>query len=187
MKRRIVGLALLGAAVWLTASSALGDHGGHGPAPHVAAYGPGIGGGCGHPCGGYNVSYVDQKVTCYRTEYETRDVPVKVCQWVPTQEQYTYTVNEPETRKQQVTVTQMQTKQEPYTYKVCEYVPTQEQYTYTVNEAFVTQQKVRVPQMQTKQEPYTYKVCEYVPTQEQYTYTVNEAFVTKQKVKVQQV
>ena len=54
MKRKIVGLAVLGAALLLTTDSALGFGRKKSDCGMTAGYGA--------PCGGYAVSYVDQKV-----------------------------------------------------------------------------------------------------------------------------
>src|SRR5689334_21753616 len=89
MKRQMVGLALLGAALFATMGSAYGfgkkkaDCG----SPCVTT---GMSGGCGTPCSVYAVSYVEQKVT--------------VNEWISVQEEYKYWENVPVTTKEKVKV-----------------------------------------------------------------------------------
>ena len=91
MKRRLFGIALLGAAMLLTTESAFGfgkkkqSDCGTPCGTYGAAYGAGA------PCGGgYTVSYVDKKVTAYKTEWETKDVKVMVNEWVSAKEEFKY-------------------------------------------------------------------------------------------------
>src|SRR5690348_14020485 len=97
MKRRITGISLLAAAMVLSAPTAFGfgkksnNCGTPCGGTYGAAYG-GYGAPCGGaPCGGgYNVSYVEQKVTAYKTEWETKDVKVTVNEWVTAKEEFKY-------------------------------------------------------------------------------------------------
>src|SRR5438045_2852967 len=103
MKRRLFGIALLGAAMLLTTESAFGfgkkkqSDCGTPCGTYGAAYGAGA------PCGGgYTVSYVDKKVTAYKTEWETKDVKVMVNEWVSAKEEFKYVELVPETKKEKV-------------------------------------------------------------------------------------
>src|SRR6187402_2111189 len=145
MKRRMLALATLAAAMWMALpqeASAFGKK--RGSASCETGGGGSYYGGsadCGSPCGPqYTVSYVDQKVTAYKTETETKDVKVKVTKCVDVKEDYKYTVLEPVTIKQKVTVQETKTKVE--TYK------------YTVLTPVTTKEKVTVQEMKTKVEPY---------------------------------
>src|SRR5262245_44719410 len=163
MKRRLCGFVLLGAAILLTTSSAFGGHkrGGDCGPTYGAAYSAYA------PCGpAYTITWVEKKVTAYKTEWETKDVKVKVNERVKAKEEYKHPVNESVVTKQKVKVPQLQTKDKPYKYIVNEWVTTKEDYKYIVHEPVVTKQKVKVPQQQTKDEPYKFIVNEWVTTKE---------------------
>ncbi|MBP3958986.1 hypothetical protein J8F10_27395 [Gemmata sp. G18] len=123
MKRRLLGMALLGAAVWMTTGAASG-FGGRKKADCSSPCGTTAG--CGTPCSSYSVSYVDKKVTAYKTEWEAKDVKVTVNEWVTSKEDYKYWVNEPETKKQKVKVKEQATKDEAFKYWVNEWVTSKE-------------------------------------------------------------
>jgi len=102
------------------------------------------------------VSYVDQQVTCYKTEWKTKKVDVDVVEHNWVDQKYKYTVCVPTATKEKV--------------KVTECVATQQKYTYTVNETVAVKEKV--------------KVCELVASKQAFKYTVNEVVAVKEKVKV---
>src|SRR5262249_57050993 len=77
----------------------------------------GMAGGCG---GCYTVTYVDQKVTAYKAETETKDVKVTVNKWVDVKEDYKYMTTQPETKKQKVTTQELKSKEEAYKYTTME-------------------------------------------------------------------
>jgi hypothetical protein len=157
MKRRMLALAALGGLLWASTPEAAAfggkkKRGGDcdGPA-YAGGYAPaGTGGGCG-----YTVSYVDQKVTAYKTETETKDVKVMVNKLVDVKEDFKYFECVAVPGKQKVTFQELKSKEEPFkhtvmepaavkqTVKVCEYkteykdVPTVT-YSYT---PVVTKQK----------------------------------------------
>ena len=81
--------------------------------------------GCGTSCNS-TVSWVDQKVTAYKTEWDTKDVKVKVNEWVTVKENFKYWECVPETKKQKVTCKEMVTKDVPVKYRVNEWVTTKE-------------------------------------------------------------
>ena len=106
MTRRLLGLALLGAALLFTTTSAYGFGGKRKSAcgtPCETAY---YGSPCGTPCA-TTVSYVDQKVM--------------VTEWKAVKEDYKYVVNEPEVKKEKVKVKEQAWKDEPYKYLVTEW------------------------------------------------------------------
>lgn len=72
---------------------------------------------CATPC---PVSYVEQKVTAYKCETETKDVKVIVHEWRDVREEYKYTVCEPVMTKQKIKVLEPRTKEETYKYTVME-------------------------------------------------------------------
>jgi hypothetical protein len=72
---------------------------------------------CATPC---SVSYVEQKVTAYKCETETKDVKVIVHEWRDVREEYKYVVCEPVITKQKVKVLEPRTKEETYKYTVME-------------------------------------------------------------------
>jgi hypothetical protein len=103
------------------------------------------------------VTYVDQKVTAYKTEVETKDVKVTVNEFVDVKEAYKYFECVPVTSKRKITVQEQKTKEEPYTYtvltpttvkekvKVCSMVPVTkdvEVTTYDVVRSVVKQKRV---------------------------------------------
>jgi len=138
MKRQIAGLALLGAAMFVTAGPALGfgkKKAPCGPAPCASSTGD-----CGisAPRTNYAVSYVDQVV--------------QVNEWVSVPETYTYWESVPTTAKQKVTVKESAWKEEAYKY--------------TVNELVSAKEKVRVKQQTWKEEAYKYTANEWVTAKE---------------------
>ncbi len=102
---------------------------------------------CDTPCASA-VSYVDQQVTCYKTEWKTKKVDVDVCEakWVDVE--YKYTVCEPVVTKQ--------------TVKVCEMVQTKQQYKYMVNTTVADKVKVKVCQNTWTEQDQKYTYCEPV-------------------------
>lgn len=72
---------------------------------------------CATPC---SVTYVEQKVTAYKCETETKEVKVVVHEWRDVREEYKYTVREPVMTKQKVKVQEPRTKEETYKYTVLE-------------------------------------------------------------------
>lgn len=91
-----------------------------------------------------SVAYVDQKVTCYKTEWKTKKVEMDVVEnkWVD--QKFKYTVCVPTQVKEKV--------------KVCELVQTKQAYKYTVNKIVAVKEKVKVCQnvWTEKEEKYTY-------------------------------
>jgi len=63
---------------------------------------------------------VEQKVTAYKCETETKDVKVIVHEWRDVREEYKYVVCEPVITKQKVKVLEPRTKEETYKYTVME-------------------------------------------------------------------
>ncbi len=112
-------------------------------------------GSCATPC---TVSYVEQKVTAYKCQPETREVKVVVHEWRDVREEYKYTVCEPVTVKQKVKVLEPRTKEETFTYtayepqhvkekvKVCELKPVTKEIEVVVHECVPvkTKQKKKV-------------------------------------------
>ena len=105
MKRRIVGISLLAAAMVLSAPTAFGfgkkknNCNSCGPvyqAPCATGY-----------AAPYTISYVEKKVM--------------VNEWVKAKEDYKYWVNEPETKKTKVKVKELKNKEEEYKYTVTEW------------------------------------------------------------------
>lgn len=122
MTRRLLTLAVLGAGILLVTTqqaTAFGfkRHNSCNPCPSD----------CAPPCStSYTVTFVDKKVTAYKTETETKDVKVMVNEWVETKEDYKYIVCECVPVKSKVMVQQQMTKEEPYKYTVMTTVPTKE-------------------------------------------------------------
>src|SRR2546430_17028115 len=104
MKRQIVGLTLLGAALFLTTDSALGF------GKKKSDCGMSVG--YGSPCANYAVSYVDQKVM--------------VNQWVAVTEEHKYWENVPVVKKEKVKVKEAAWKEEAFKYNVTEWATTKE-------------------------------------------------------------
>jgi hypothetical protein len=143
MTRRILFLALLGALMCLITAEQATAFGGlfkkHSSSDCAPA--------CPTPC---TVSYVDKKVTAYKTETEVKDVKVMVNQMVEEKVEYKYTVCEPFTTKQKVMVQEQRTKEEPYKYtvmvpttvkekiKVCSLVPVTKDVEVTICERVTT-------------------------------------------------
>jgi len=183
MKRRLLGIALLGAALWATAGEAAafgkkksssGDCGYWMTAGYGASYG-------GHgydncsPCGshgGMTVSYVDQKVTAYKTEWETKDVKVMTTKWVPTKEEYKYYVSQPVVTKQKSMVKEMQTKQEQYNYTVMEWTTVKERVKSAELKPVVKAVEYTTYEMQPVRTKQLQTVCEYVSVPVTMTATV---------------
>ena len=129
----------------------------------------------------YSVTYVDKKVTAYKTETEVKDVKVTVNELVEAKVEYKYIECVPVTTKTKVMVNELVSA--PETYKYIECVPV------------TTTKKVMTQVMQTKQEPYKYtemvltpakeivKVCNMVPVTKDVEVTIYECVpvVTKQK------
>jgi len=115
------------------------------------------------PCGAapcapaYTVSYVDQKVTAYKTENYTQDVKVVEYTQVASKEDYKYLVCVPVAKKQKVTVYETRTKEEGFKY--------------TVNELVAVKDKVKVCEYTTvtKDVPYVTYECVPVVTKQQRT------------------
>jgi hypothetical protein len=143
MTRRVLALSVLGAAIALTATpqeaSALfgkKKKKDECPAPCATA-----------PCdAGYTVAYVDQVVTAYKTETETKKEKVKVSKPTMVKESYKYWVCEPVTTKQEVTVHETKTKQVEVKYHVYETIQVKE--------------KAKVCQMQQVTKDVQVTVCE---------------------------
>src|SRR5688572_8250281 len=166
MKRQMVGLALLGAALFATVGSAYG----FGRKKDDCGSPCGMTAGYGSPCANYAVSYVNQTVT--------------VNEWVPVQEQYTYWENVAETRKEKVKVKEAAWKEEAFKYTVNELVASKEKvkvkegvteeegFTYTDNAVAAVKEKVKVKEAAWKEEAFKY--------------TVNELVASKEKVKVKE-
>ncbi|HEV3438454.1 MAG TPA: hypothetical protein VG122_13915 [Gemmata sp.] len=117
MTRRLLTLAVLGAAMLLVTSqqaTAFGFHKRHNSCPSDCAPG------CSTS---FTVTYVDKKVTAYKAETELKDVKVTVNEWVDEKQDYKYMVCEPVITKSKVMIQQQMTKEEPYKYTVM--VPTQ--------------------------------------------------------------
>jgi hypothetical protein len=155
MKRRVLALILFGAAMWFVATpqGALGFGGKWrnrgGDCNTSCGSGCGMSGmtaGCGV---GYTVSYVDQKVTAYKAETETKDVKVMVHKWVDEKQEYKYIVMQPVTTKQKVTVQELKSKEE--TYK------------YTTMEPVTVKEKVKVTEYQLKTKDVEVVSCSYQP------------------------
>lgn len=155
MKRRVLAFALLGAAVWLLAApqdvSAFGgkwrNRGNDCGSPCANPCGMG---GMTAPCGvSYTVSYVDQKVTAYKTETEVKDVKVTVNKWVDEKQEYKYMTTQPETKKQKVTVQELKSKEEAYKYTTMEWASVKE--------------KVKVTEYQLKSKDVEVKSYSYNP------------------------
>ncbi|HEY1188172.1 MAG TPA: hypothetical protein VGE74_10970 [Gemmata sp.] len=135
MKRRLLGVALLGAAALFTVGEAQGFGGRkkNDCAPTTS---------CGTPCGSYVTTYVDKKVT--------------VNEWVTTKEEYKYWVSEPVKKKEKVKVKEAAWKDETFKYTVNELVTAKEKvkvkemawkdesFKYTVNELVTAKEKVKV-------------------------------------------
>ncbi|MBA4066070.1 MAG: hypothetical protein C0501_20595 [Isosphaera sp.] len=161
----MLALAALGGLLWAAAPQAAAfggkkNRGGDccGPA-FAGGYTPaGFGGGCG----GYTVSYVDQKVTAYKTETETKDVKVMVNKLVDVKEDFKYFECVAVPGKQKVTVQELKSKEEPYKWTVME--PTTVKQTVKVCE-YKTEYK-DVPTVSYSYTPVVTKVkktvCEYV-------------------------
>jgi len=152
MNRRILALAVLGAAIWLTLPQEVAAFGGRkkscdsGCSPAAAPADCGMAGGACAPQ--YTVSWVDQKVTAYKTETETKAVKVMVTKWVDAKEDYKYLELVPVTTKQKVVTQVQQTRVEEFKYTAM--VPT------TVKQKVVSQVQ------QTKVEAYKFTVLEPV-------------------------
>lgn len=118
MKRRVLALVVLGAAVWLAAPQSASAFGGRNRGGCGSS---GMSGNCGSSATSYTVSYVDKKVTAYKCETVTKDVKVVVNEWVDSKQDYKYIVCEPVTSKKKVTVQEMRTKEEAFKYTAMEW------------------------------------------------------------------
>jgi len=157
MTRRVLAVALLGAAMVLTLdtqeASAFGGRSRKscGPPPCPP---PSCDTSCGYGSGsGYNVSWVEQKVTGYRPEWKTKKVDVVVVEHKMVEQPYTYWVSQPVVTKQKA--------------KVCEMAQSEQPYTYVVNKMVESKQKVKVCQVtwQQKEVPYTWYEAVHAKTQ----------------------
>jgi hypothetical protein len=149
MTRRLLTLAILGTVMCLVTSQQATAFGFHKKHPPCSSYSNDCAPGCSTS---YTVTFVEKKVTAYKTETETKDVKVTVNEWVEAKEDYKYIVCEPFTTKQKVTVNEWAEAKEDYKYIVCE--------------PFTTTQKVTVQQPMTKEEQYKYTVLTPVPAKE---------------------
>src|SRR5262245_24363366 len=112
MTRRLMGFALLGAALIFTTTSAYGfggkrrsdcgSSGGCG-SPCASSYSAP----CGAPCGQVTVSYVDKEVV--------------VTEWQPAKEEYKYMVTDWKVEKEKVKVKEQKSKEETYKYMVTDW------------------------------------------------------------------
>jgi hypothetical protein len=130
MKQRMFTMAVLGFAMWLAVPQQAAAFGFRkkacesncapscAPAPCAMVAGP-----CAPQA---TVTYVEKKVTAYKTETETKDVKVMVTKLVDAKEDYKFMVCEPVVTKSKVTVMTMQTKEETYKYTVMQLVPVTE-------------------------------------------------------------
>jgi hypothetical protein len=119
------------------------------------------------------VTYVEKKVTAYKAETKYKDVKVMVSEMVQEKVEYKYTVCEPFTTKQKVTVLEPKTKEEPYKYtvmvpttvkekvKVCTMVPVTKDVEVTVYETVLSVVKQKRVVCETICVPVT--VCCTVP------------------------
>ncbi|MCS7021744.1 MAG: hypothetical protein NZ703_06830 [Gemmataceae bacterium] len=89
---------------------------GFGSSPPASAFG-GRSASCAPPC---PVTYVEQKVTAYKCETETKEVKVIVHEWRDVREEYKYMACEPVIVKQKVKVREPRIKEETYKYTVLE-------------------------------------------------------------------
>lgn len=166
MTRRVLVAAVLGAAMVVTVAS-----------PEASAFG-GRTRGCSAPCApacypgggydhcGYNVTWVEQKVTGHKAEWKTRKVDVVVIENKMVEQPYTYWVPQPVMTKQKAKVCQIVTSEQPYTYYVNQMTPVKEK----ARVCQVTWQSQEVPYtwhepVQTKtQVKRTIYDCQWVPT-----------------------
>jgi len=144
MKRRLVGFAVLGAALFLTTTTAYGFGGKRrGDCGTTTA---GCGSPCAAPCG--TVSYVEKKVM--------------VNEWTTVKEEFKYWVNEPEKKKEKVKVKEAAWKDENFKYTTNEWVTVKEK--VKVGECKATTKEVEVSVWECK--PVVTKakrtVCEWV-------------------------
>src|SRR5438876_771565 len=203
MTRRLLAVALLGAVAGGVATPldawAIGKRRSNNCGVVAAGAIPAGPDCCGGVVAAPPVTYTTQTVTRYRTEYQTRQVPVTRMVMVPKTESYTYNVSVPVTTTQRRTVTQYQpvTREVPYTYtenqvvtvpetrtvNVCQMVPKTETYTYVENQTVPGTEKRTITENQTvtTTEKRTITENQVVPATEQRTITENQVVTTNEQ------
>jgi len=114
------------------------------------------------PASDCGVTYVDQQVTCYKTETKTKDVEVTVMEQVSSEEKYKYMVCVPTTQKQKVTMYEMKQKQESYTYTVSQWVDEKQKSMVTKYVPVTTKQAYTYYQCVPETQKQTRMVCEWI-------------------------
>lgn len=169
-------LVAMGLAAVVVVASAVGQ---------AAAFGCRHGGcdsGCATPSCGTQVTYVDKEITCYRTEWKTRDVQCVVNKMVPKEvtSEYTCTVMVPEWKeeKRNITVCKMVPKVVEREVTCCKMVPvtctdpcTGCTYTCCKPQTFTQKVQCTVCEMVKENKEITVKVCVCKPEKRTYKCT----------------
>ena len=149
MTCRVLGAALLGAAVLLVSGQEAGAFGKRSRGCDTP---------CATPCApSCTVSYVDKVVVCYKPEWKTKKVEVSVTEYKMEPEKFMYKVCVPVMKKEKV--------------KVCETKMATEPYKYTVMETLYVKDKVKVCESvwSEKEVPYSWYECVPVHTKQKRT------------------